>query len=116
MLGDHFPIQRARDYNPGDNILGICCDGFNFLLDDTIPMLGYMFRILAFAVIELQRIKRQNIASPHTIIDIVVDDTPIVNFVMTDDAKRDMFMTGYDEVKNKYRGFVSGPSGGSSEV
>lgn len=87
---DNFPIQYINDDKT--KILGICVDGYN---KDNPSFLNYVYTLITLPVLEIQRIKIKNLSKNCFVVNVVVNDTPPIDFTLAKDTKMDMFCKGY---------------------
>lgn len=95
-LGDNFP---ADGIDPSKKILGVIVTGKDSLgVSPEIGMFSYISRAMMFPVNTMTNLRGEIARSKYpnmTLVNLQIDDVPVVEFSMSRDRKMDIFMKGY---------------------
>jgi predicted acylesterase/phospholipase RssA len=96
-LGDNFP---AVGIDPACRVLGVIVTGKDSLggTGDPLGMFSYISRAMMFPVNTMTNLRGEifkNMYPNSTLVNLEIDDVPVVEFSMSSERKMDIFMKGY---------------------
>lgn len=90
-LLDNFPIDVVNC--EGSKILGICIEGMNTEDDG---FFNYIYTVFTLPTLSNQRCKITHLPTNCSVLNIIVNGTPPIDFKMAKELKMDMFIRGHD--------------------